>query len=660
MKQKAIYRITAMVIAILMILGVVAVVGDAVVSASTVNYARNSTYVVNPASYLSGKEDTGSLLVNGVVGTTEVGGTTVSYTGTQKTFTLVFDLKEIKYDIKTIKFMNVLVSGNRDFGADEVTIAVSKEQNASEKNTYTYVQNLQYSTNCFNYVYELSTEAIGRYVTITMYSPQYIISLSEIEIWGSGNPAVDDDEDEPVVVNYAKGNSYIVPSVSYLSGFSDNGKLLTDGNVAIAETSGSTVAYMGTNMSYTLIFDLGSSKDDIKTVKFRNVKISGNRGFSENKVVIAATESQNSAEPVASAYTYVKETQSGSEYFDFTYTLNSEAVGRYVYITMHTPGYVLSLSEIEIYSAPQSNSSIVVPDPIDPTPKFDIVLSSSGQFRKDGKFELICTIKNIKATYGLVGVDFVVNYNPGAFTPVYPNGEDLTANYIKTAPKDGSAFLWEDIGTYCDTKKGAVYMRFAHKVAENGDGVKNDGALVFKIEFTSNLSSGTYNFEATNCRGTDPGSANNKKLTEVYANGSTCSATAVVITSELIPVDSSVTVENGYIYGLPIGLTHDQLAAKFEGNVVITAVGNSKKVGTGYIVTAEGGGASATVIIAGDTDGNGSLSATDYLLIKDSIVGSTISDPACAKAADVNRNGKIDSNDYLKVKSHFVGQSSIY
>ncbi len=661
MKQKAIYRVTALIIALLMLLSVAVVVFDVTVSAAGTNYARNSSYIVNPASYLSGKEDTGSLLVDGVIGTTEVGGTTVSYTGSKKTFTLVFDLKEVKYDIKTIKFMNVYVSGNRAFGADEVTISVSKEQGGTQTNTYTYDSIVQYSTNYFNYTYELSTEAIGRYVTITMYSPEYVISLSEIEIWGSGNPAV--EEDEPKIVNYAKGNSYVSSSTSYASGLSDSGTLLTDGNVAIAELSGQTVAYVDSNSSYTsvtLVFDLGSSKDDIKTVRVRNVKVSGNRGFSENNVVIAATESQNSSEPVASSYTCLKEAQSGSEYFDFTYTLNSEASGRYVYITLHTTEYVISLSEIEILSTPQSDSAIVVPDPIDPTPKFDIALSSVGQFRKDNKFELVCTIKNIKATYGIVGVDFVVNYNPGAFTPVYPSGDDLTSNYIKTAPKDGSSYLWEDVGTYCDTKKGAVYIRFAHKVAENGDGIKNDGQLVFKIEFTANLSSGTYNFEAINCRGTDPGSANNKKLTEVYANGSTCSATAITASYELLPLDSNVTVEDGYIYGLPLGLTPAQLAAKFEGEVIVTTVGNSTKVGTGYIVTAEGFGESATVIIAGDTDGNGVLSSTDYLAIKNCILGKGFSDPAYAKAADVNGSGKADANDYLKVKAHFLGKTNIY
>lgn len=658
-KIKNVYRGVAFVIALLMILGTVFVASGVSVKAATTNYALGKSYTSSSSSYASNLADSGSLLTNGVVGTTETSGVTVGYAGTGTVYTLVFDLGEIRYDIKTIKFMNVYVSSNRGFDADAVTISVYKESKG-DANTYTYDSVVQHSTNYFNYTYTLSTEAIGRYVAITMRSPVYVLSLSEIEIWGSGNPAVDDEDETPTVTNYAKGNSYVVPAVSYNTGFSDSGSLLTDGNIALSETSGVTVAYAGTNKSYTLIFDLGATRDDIKTVKFRNVCVSGNRNFSQDKVIIAVTDSQNSSEPVGLAYTSTKETQSGSTYFDFTYTLNAEVSGRYVYITMHTSGYILSLSEIEIYSAPQSNSSIVIPDPIDTTPKFDISLSCPTTFKKGQTVEVLCTIKNITATYGIVAVDFAVKYNVGAFTPVYPSGDDLSANYIKTAPKENNAFLWEDIGTYCDTKNGIVYMRFAHKTAENGDGTKANGELVFKITFTANLSSGTYSFEATNCRGTDPGSANNKKLTEVYANGSSCSSTAVVVsTSGLVSTDSKVTVANGYIYGLPIGLTSTAVASKFEGSVTVTSNGIGNTVTTGDVVTAENG-EKATVIVAGDVDGSGELDATDYVVIKKCFLGDTTLEGNALLSADTDRSGEIDSTDYIRVKSHFLGKASLY
>lgn len=663
MKLKVTHRTTAIIVALMMLLSISASIFSVHVSAATTNYAKGCTYITSSASYLSGKEDNGYLLTNGVVGTDEANGVTVSYAGTQKTYTLVFDLGTIKYDIKTIKFLNVYISGNRDFSPSDVTISVSKESGGSAgyKNTYTYDSVVQHSTNYFNYTYELSTEAIGRYVTITMYSPQYVISLSEIEIWGSGNPAVDDN-DTPVAVNYAKGSSYTAPAASYSTGFEDNGTRLTDGVVGLTEQSGTTVAYAGSDKTYTIVFDLGVTRDDIKTIKIRNVNVTGNRGFSPDRVSIAATDSQNSSEPVSSAYTYVKELQSGTTYFDFVYTLNSTASGRYVFVTIHTPSYILSLSEIEIYGIPQGGSSVVVPDPIDTTPKFDIVLSSNSNFFKKGQtFELICSIENITATYGIVAVDFVVNYNPGAFTPVYPEGADLTANYVKVAPKDSTGLLWEDIGTYCDTKNGVVYMRFAHKVAENGDGVKNNGELSFKILFTSNLQSGTYSFEATNCRGTDPGSSNNKKLAEVYANGSTFSATAAPASMELVSNDSAVTIEGGYIFGLKLGMTAKEVAQKFEGDVLVTSNGMSGTVATGYTVTASSGaGESAVVVIAGDINGSGELDATDYIVIKSCFLQQSNLDPMYLLAADVDRSGVVDVTDYLKVKSHFLGINKIY
>jgi|GEM_PF-6450367 len=661
MKLNAKHRALALILATLMLLSVAVVIWDVTANALTTNYAKGCSYTVNSSGYASGKEDSGSLLTNGVIASEETNGVTVAYVGTNETQTIVFNLGSVKYDIKAVKFMNVFISGNRDFAADAVTISVAKTMSelGSDSNTFTYESIVQSGTNYFNYTYTLSTEAVGQYVRVTMSSPQYVLSLSEIEIWGSGNPVVE-DEVETVVTNYASGKTYTVADASYTSGFEDNGKLLTDGNIALEETKGVTVNYVGTNKTYTLVFDLGGTRDDIKTVKFRNVHVSGNRDFNPTAVVIAATETTSSAEPTPTAYTYVKKIQAGSEYFDFTYTLNSVATGRYVYVTMNTPQYVLSLSEIEILSAPQSNSSIVIPDPIDTTPKFDVVLSSVGSFKGNETFELLCEVKNIKATYGIVAVDFVVSYNKSAFTPLYPSGNDLSSSYIKTAPKSGSTLLWEDIGTYCDTANGKVYMRFAHKTAENGDGTKKDGELVFKILFTAKVSTGSYDFVASGCRGTDPGSSNYKKLTEVYANGSSCTATAASFSSQLVPAVSGIEIDNGYVYGIPHEKTAAEVKAMFEGNVKLVSAEKTTYVSTGTVVISEDGSEAAVIIILGDVDGSGVVNSTDYIIVKKAFIKAVELDGHYALAADIDENGSIDSTDYLKIKSHFIGVNKLF
>jgi hypothetical protein len=91
-------------------------------------------------------------------------------------------LGEIKYDVKTIKIRNVLISGNRDFGAEETSIAVTKnnDKNDPVTNTYTCETELQAGTSYMDFIYTLSTEAIGRYVYVNLYSPNYVLSSLEL------------------------------------------------------------------------------------------------------------------------------------------------------------------------------------------------------------------------------------------------------------------------------------------------------------------------------------------------------------------------------------------------------------------------------------------------------------------------------------------------
>lgn len=61
----------------------------------------------------------------------------------------------------------------------------------------------------------------------------------------------------------------------------------------------------------------------------------------------------------------------------------------------------------------------------------------------------------------------------------------------------------------------------------------------------------------------------------------------------------------------------------------------------------------------GDVNMNGEIDATDYLIIRQTVLGLVELDKEQTRLADVNGNGKIDANDYVMVKRHFLGTYNI-
>ncbi len=89
------------------------------------------------------------------------------------------------------------------------------------------------------------------------------------------------------------------------------------------------------------------------------------------------------------------------------------------------------------------------------------------------------------------------------------------------------------------------------------------------------------------------------------------------------------------------------------------AVADIKVVGTGAVVKISDG-KEFTVIVNGDVDGNGMITATDYLHIKNSLTGRTNLSGCYKTAADTDGNEIISSTDYLIVKAYLVGKSELY
>lgn len=148
-------------------------------------------------------------------------------------------------------------------------------------------------------------------------------------------------------------------------------------------------------------------------------------------------------------------------------------------------------------------------------------------------------------------------------------------------------------------------------------------------------------------------------------------ATFTVTVKSKVPnsiTSSTYIVSGGYISKIPAGTTvntlinginEKQYIKVYKGNAEVS--GNTK-VGTGIIVKLMDGSTvkqSVTVVVTGDTNGDGDISITDMIAVKAQILGKSKFEGAVAKAADTNGDNGISITDFIQIKAHILGKSKI-
>lgn len=134
-----------------------------------------------------------------------------------------------------------------------------------------------------------------------------------------------------------------------------------------------------------------------------------------------------------------------------------------------------------------------------------------------------------------------------------------------------------------------------------------------------------------------------------------------------IVTEASYKYENGTISGIIPGTSIETIKNNLTntgGVITVTdANGNTKEngnIGTGDKVKITSGVTETlSVLIYGDTNGDGNISAVDYVNVKNHIMGSNVLNSAYTKAADVNNDGNISAVDYVNIKNYIMGTDNV-
>lgn len=163
--------------------------------------------------------------------------------------------------------------------------------------------------------------------------------------------------------------------------------------------------------------------------------------------------------------------------------------------------------------------------------------------------------------------------------------------------------------------------------------------------------------------------ANNYQWDKIkLANGLTGYAASKYLTLKSVGTNSGTSnnTEASQTNDTPVNTSNENEFYKIENNniTIIPGITPDKidKNATGEIKT--GGkikinGKEYVVVVLGDTNGDGEIKATDYMKLKNFIIGKTTLSAEEKKAADVNNDGDVKATDYMKIKNHITGKSKI-
>ncbi len=301
--------------------------------------------------------------------------------------------------------------------------------------------------------------------------------------------------------------------------------------------------------------------------------------------------------------------------------------------------------------------------------KWDVVANVNPNSGKNYEHQYQTNVEAPKtegvSTYKAKSTNNLLNLSYNFYIPVYNNMPKETKlpnkgnpnNYLKSLALDGKPVVDFD---------GAVeiYNYYTSNTTVNVSGVTvSDKA---KISGT-----GSYNV-----------SQNNSIKVKVTAqNGAEKTYTINVINQNTdVPITDNSTVQevlndagikNGtFISGITMGTDIKTIKTKITNakeTAVVTLLNNkditkeSGTIATGDKVKIKLPKEEKTyeIVIYGDVNGDGKISASDYAKVKNAFLGKVTLNNSFKEAADVNKDGKVTASDYAKIKNNFLGKSAI-
>jgi hypothetical protein len=566
-----------------------------------INYALGApySYDLGSESFLDGYSDElCNILNDGIIPTSQTSGKTVSVYGALKEVVIVFDLGEQYSDINSVNVCGVVNNDETGFSEEYTKIWFSADGNEFERNKDFTLEKEQIegAVDVFNYYFRFSSDVNARYVKIFMYSTVPLLSLGEIQVIG-GETAEDTSNDEKQIV----GSGTIGEETAWT--LTNDGTLTVSGNCPI------------TNFVSPYSTPWNDFKEKIKRVVIENgITAIGEYAFCDCQFIEAVT--------IPSTVLFI-----GNHAFGACLELKSVTI----------PSSVTAIGEDAFYSCISLETAVIG--------------DSVTTIGEDAFFG--CTaLKKLKIGSSVTTIgNYAFSRCKSLETVTIPSSVEIVGK---------SAFEG------CEKLNGVTMGKNVKAIEERAffDCCSLKTITVpASVEALGEMSVGFYPSEEENLAFADftiygvVGSA-----AEAYANENEIGFAELEFCFEF--TDSEIFAKDGVAWGIKEGVLLSQLNDVVSGEYIATNANGEElsadsKIGTGTVI-ADSNGSFVTVAVKGDTDGDGSVTSTDYVQIKKAFSKSISLEGVYALAGDTNGDGEINTTDYVQIKSHFLGNSDIY
>ena len=193
----------------------------------------------------------------------------------------------------------------------------------------------------------------------------------------------------------------------------------------------------------------------------------------------------------------------------------------------------------------------------------------------------------------------------------------------------------------------------------------NTAGMVVKASYNNGTSADVTGYSVS---GYDANKVGNQTITVTYGGKTATFTVTVTIRAPSTITSVKYVINNTYITKIEIGTTAASLKANLNEKAYIqitsngSAVTDSAVIGTGMVVSIMDGAtvkSSVTVVVTGDTNGDGKITVTDMIALKSHLLGKTKLEGAAAGAANTNGDGNISITDFIQIKAHILGKSTV-